>query len=209
LKSACKMGISLIRKPDPKVGYKMPEIVGYCRVSTDGQTLDAQIDELKRAGATKLYAEKQSGARTDRPQLRRAIDALGEGDTLLVTRIDRLARSTRDLLNTLYTVTERGAAFKSLADPWVDTSSPMGEFMLTVLGGVATLERHLIKARTDTGIKRARAAGIKFGRPSALNKHRQEEALKLLADGKLQSEVARLFNVGQATISRLAARAAV
>jgi DNA invertase Pin-like site-specific DNA recombinase len=203
------MGISLIRKPDPKVDYKMPAIVGYCRVSTDGQTLDAQIDELKRAGATKLYAEKQSGARTDRPQLRRAIDALGEGDTLLVTRIDRLARSTRDLLNNLYTVTERGAAFKSLADPWVDTSSPMGEFMLTVLGGVATLERHLIKARTDTGIKRARAAGIKFGRPSALNKHQQEEALKLLADGKLQSEVARLFNVGQATISRLTARAAV
>ena len=81
---------------------------------------------------------------------------------------------------------ERGAAFKSLADPWVDTSSPMGEFMLTVLDGVATLERHLIKARTDTGIKRARAAGIKFGRPSALNKQ-QEEALKLLADGKLQS----------------------
>jgi DNA invertase Pin-like site-specific DNA recombinase len=187
----------------------MSEIVGYCRVSTDGQTLDAQIDELKRAGATKLYAEKQSGARTDRPQLRRAIDALGEGDTLLVTRIDRLARSTRDLLNTLYNVTERRAAFKSLADPWVDTSSAMGEFMLTVLGGVATLERHLIKARTDTGIKRARAAGIKFGRPSALNKHQQEEALKLLADGKLQSEVARLFNVGQATISRLAARAAV
>ena len=85
----------------------------------------------------------------------------------------------------------------------------MGEFMLTVLGGVATLERHLIKARTDTGIKQARAAGIKFGRPSALNKHQQGEALKLLADGKLQSEVARLFNVGQATISRLAARAAV
>jgi DNA invertase Pin-like site-specific DNA recombinase len=84
----------------------------------------------------------------------------------------------------------------------------MGEFMFTVLGGVATLERHLIKARTDTGIKRARAAGITFGRPTALTKHQQEEALKLLADGKLQSEVARLFNVGQATISRLVARAA-
>ena len=117
----------------------MPEIVGYWRVSTDGQTLDAQIDELKRAGATKLYAEKQSGAPTDRPQLRRAIYALGEGDTLLVTRIDRLARSTRDLLNTLHTVTERGAAFKSLGDPGLDTSSPMGESMLTVLGGVVTL----------------------------------------------------------------------
>src|SRR5690242_7476406 len=102
----------------------MSNIVGYCRVSTDGQTLDAQIDELKRAGATKMFAEKQSGVRSDRPQLRRAIDALGHKDTLLVTRIDRLARSTRDLLNTLHTVKERGAAFRSLADPWVDTSSP-------------------------------------------------------------------------------------
>ena len=95
------MGISLIRKPDPKVGLQNAGSCGVLPGFDRGQTLDAQIDELKRAGATKLYAEKQSGARADRPQLRRAIGALGEGDTLLVTRIDRLARSTRDLLNTL------------------------------------------------------------------------------------------------------------
>ena len=82
----------------------MPEIIGYCRVSTDGQTLDAQIAELKAAGATKVFAEKQSGARSDRPQLKKALAALGEGDTLIITRLDRLARSTRDLLNVLHDV---------------------------------------------------------------------------------------------------------
>ena len=105
----------------------MPEIVGYCRVSTDGQTLDAQITELKAAGATKLFAEKQSGARSDRPQLRKALGAVGEGDVLMVTRLDRLARSTRDLLNVLHEVAQSGAAFKSLHDHWADTTS--GHFM--------------------------------------------------------------------------------
>jgi DNA invertase Pin-like site-specific DNA recombinase len=171
----------------------MSDIVGYCRVSTADQTLDAQIAELKAVGVTQLFAEKQSGARSDRPQLRRALAALGTGDVLVVSRIDRLARSTRDLLNILHEVRERGAAFKSLADPWVDTSSPMGEFMLTVLGGVATLERHLIKARTDVGIRRAREAGIKFGRPSKLTKHQCQQAIKLLNDGEPQSAVARLL----------------
>src|SRR6516164_5799302 len=98
--------------------------VGYCRVSTDGQTLDDQIAELKAAGATRMFTEKESGARTDRPQLRKAIAALGNGDTLIVTRLDRLARSTRDLLNVLHEVGECGAAFKSLADAWADTTTP-------------------------------------------------------------------------------------
>jgi predicted site-specific integrase-resolvase len=97
-----------MRKLDAKMGIaKMPDIVGYCRVSTDGQTLDAQIAALKAAGATRMFAEKQSGARSDRPQLRKALDALGEGDTLIVTRLDRLARSTRDLLNTLHSISTR------------------------------------------------------------------------------------------------------
>ena len=98
-------------------------IIGYCRVSTDGQTLDAQIAELKAAGATRIFSEKRSGARTDRPQLRKALAALGKGDTLVVSRLDRLARSTRDLLNILHEVSERGAAFKSLADPSGSTAA--------------------------------------------------------------------------------------
>jgi DNA invertase Pin-like site-specific DNA recombinase len=185
----------------------MPRIVGYCRVSTDGQTLDAQIAELKAAGAVLMFAEKQSGARSDRPQLRRAIDALGQGDVLIVTRLDRLARSTRDLLNVLHEIGENGAAFRSLADAWADTTTAHGKLMITILGGLAEFERSLIKARTDVGIKRAREAGIRFGRPPKLTRHQQEQALKLLNQGEPQSAVARLLNVDQSTVSRLAARA--
>jgi DNA invertase Pin-like site-specific DNA recombinase len=185
----------------------MADIVGYCRVSTDGQTLDAQIAELKAAGAKRIFAEKQSGARSDRPQLRKALAALGEGDTLIVTRLDRLARSTRDLLNVLHEVGEAGALFKSLHDTWADnTTTPHGRLMLTILGGLAEFERSLIKARTDVGIKRAREAGIRFGRPPKLTKHQQEQAMKLLEQGEPQRVVARLLNVDQSTISRLAAR---
>jgi DNA invertase Pin-like site-specific DNA recombinase len=183
----------------------MPAIIGYCRVSTDGQTLDAQIAALKAAGATKMFAEKQSGARADRPQLRKAIAALGAGDTLIVTRLDRLARSTRDLLNVLHYVGECGAAFKSLADTWADATTPHGRLMVTVLVGLAEFERSLIKARTDVGIKRAREAGIRFGRPPKLKKPQQDHAIKLLADGEPQSAVARVLGVDQSTISRLAA----
>jgi len=154
----------------------MPDIVGYCRVSTDGQTLDAQVAELKAAGSTKLFAEKQSGARSDRPQLKKALAVLGEGDTLIVTRLDRLARSTRDLLNVLHEVGEAGALFKSLHDTWADTTTPHGRLMLTILGGLAEFERSLIKARTDVGIKRAREAGIRFGRPPMKGSAQAKEA---------------------------------
>jgi DNA invertase Pin-like site-specific DNA recombinase len=166
------------------------------------------IAELKAAGATLMFREKQSGARSDRPQLRKALDALGEGDVLVVTRLDRLARSTRDLLNVLHDVGECGAAFKSLADTWADTTTAHGKLMITILGGLAEFERSLIKARTDVGIRRAREAGIRFGRPPKLTKHQQEQALKLLDAGEPQSAVARLLAVDQSTISRLAQRAA-
>jgi DNA invertase Pin-like site-specific DNA recombinase len=98
-------------------------VIGYARVSTDGQTLD---DQLQAAGITQLFAEKQSGARSDRPQLRKALAALGTGDTLIITRLDRLARSTRDRLNVLHEVGEKGALFKSLHDSWADTTTPHG-----------------------------------------------------------------------------------
>jgi DNA invertase Pin-like site-specific DNA recombinase len=113
-----------MQNPNAK-GHAM--IIGYYRVSTDGQTLDVQLAELKAAGATRIFSEKQSGARTDRPQLRKALAAIGKGDTLIVSRLDRLARSTRDLLNTLHEVSEHGAAFKSLADAWCDTTTPHGK----------------------------------------------------------------------------------
>jgi DNA invertase Pin-like site-specific DNA recombinase len=123
---------------------------------------------------------------------------------LLVTRLDRLARSTRDLLNVLHEISERGAAFKSLAD----TTTPHGKLMVTVLGGLAEFERSLIKARSDVGIKRAREAGVRFGRPLKLTKHQRAEALRLLGAGEPQNVVARLLNVDQSTISRLLQRVA-
>jgi len=121
---------------------------------------------------------------------------------LVVTRLDTLARSTRDLLSAL---TERGAGFKSLKDTWADTTSPHGTLMLTVLGGLAEFERELIHARTGEGRKRAKANGVKFGRPTALTPSQRQEALQRLADGNAQADVARTFNVSQATISRLSA----
>src|SRR6516165_6530097 len=138
--------------------------IGYARVSTDGQTLQAQTEALHGAGCARIFAEKISGAYSDRPQLAKAIAALTPGDTLIVTKLDRLARSTRDLLNTLAAVGEAGATFKSLADSWADTTTPHGRLMLTVLGGLAEFERHLILARTSEGRQRAQQRGVRFGR---------------------------------------------
>jgi DNA invertase Pin-like site-specific DNA recombinase len=143
--------------------------VGYARVSTDGQTLDVQHAALRDAGCGRVFSEKESGAKTDRHQLARAIAALGQADTLIVTKLDRLARSTRDLLNTLDAIAEAGATFKSLGDPWADTTTPHGRLMLTVLGVLAESERHLILARTSEGRKRAQARGVRFGRKSKPN----------------------------------------
>ena len=109
-------------------------VYGYARVSTTGQTLAAQDAELTKAGAVKIYRETASGAKTDRPQLAKLIKRLEPGDTLLVTRLDRLARSTRDLLNVLDQVAQVGAAFRSLADTWADTTTAHGRLILTVLG---------------------------------------------------------------------------
>jgi DNA invertase Pin-like site-specific DNA recombinase len=151
-------------------------IVGYARVSTDGQTLDAQQAELRNAGAERVYSEKISGAVTDRPALTKAIGGLGSGDTVIVTKLDRLARSTRDLLNTLAAIGEAGASFKSLGDSWADTTTPAGKLMLTVLGGLAEYERHLILARTTEGRTRAQARGVKFGRKPKLTVHQRAES---------------------------------
>ena len=180
-------------------------IIGYARVSTDGQTLDSQIGALSAAGAGRIYRETASGAKAERKQLARALKALTAGDTLLVTRLDRLARSTRDLLNIVDAIARAGAGFRSLADAWADTTTPHGRLMLTVLGGLAEFERELIRARTGEGRKRARARGVHMGRPPKLTKHQRREALTALSDGTAtQADLARRFNVSQATISRLA-----
>jgi DNA invertase Pin-like site-specific DNA recombinase len=178
-------------------------VIGYARVSTDGQSYANQVAALKAAGAVNVFYEKQSGARSDRPQLAKAIASLEAGDVLMVTRLDRLARSTRDLLNVLHQVGERGAAFRSLADQWADTATMHGRLMVTVLGGLAEFERSLIKARCDVGIARARAAGVRFGRKPALTAYQRAEAIKRREAGEPQSMIAQTYGVDQSTISRL------
>src|SRR3984893_8641195 len=178
-------------------------IKGYARVSTDGQDLATQHELLKAARAELVYSEKQSGVKTDRAALARCMRSLEAGDVLLVTKLDRLARSTRDLLNTLAAIGEAGASFKSLGDPWADTTTAHGRLMLTVLGGLAEFERHLILARTNEGRERAKARGVRFGRKLKLTKHQREEALARREAGEALAEIGRSYNVSHSTISRL------
>jgi DNA invertase Pin-like site-specific DNA recombinase len=179
-------------------------IIGYARVSTDGQTLDAQQSALQSAGCERVFAEKQSGTKTDRAQLAKAMASLAAGDTLVVCKLDRLARSTRDLLNTLAAIGDKGAAFKSLGDSWADTTTPAGKLMLTVLGGLAEYEHHLILARTSEGRQRAQAKGVRFGRKPKLTQHQQQEAFARRAAGEALIDIARSYAVSHSTISRLA-----
>lgn len=178
-------------------------IYGYARVSTDGQTVGAQVEALTAAGAVKVFRETASGAQTDRTQLRRVLAQLEAGDVLMVTRLDRLARSTRDLLNTLGTVADRKAGFRSLGDTWADTTTAHGRLMLTVLGGLAEFERELIRTRTSEGRARAVARGVKLGRKPKLTPHQVKEILLRKENGEAVREIARSYNVHNSTISRL------
>src|SRR6185436_14174020 len=147
------------------------------------------------AGCAKVFQEKVSGAKTDRAELAKVLRRLDAGDVLVVTRLDRLARSTRDLLNVIAAVSERGAGFKSLRDTWADTTTPHGRLMLTVLGGLAEFERELIKARTSEGRQRAKARGQHMGRPPALDPHQRREAIDRRLKGESLAEIARTFGV--------------
>ena len=158
---------------------------------------------MRAAGAEIVFRETASGAKTDRAQLRRVVAQLGEGDVLMVTRLDRLARSTRDLLNTLATISAKGAGFRSLHDAWADTTTAHGRLMLTVLGGLAEFERELICARTGEGRARAKARGVKMGRKPKLTDHQQREAIKRREKGEAVREIARTYAVSHSTISRL------
>jgi DNA invertase Pin-like site-specific DNA recombinase len=164
----------------------------------------AQVKQLRAAGAAKVSRETASGAKTDCVQLRRALDQLAKGDVLMVMPLDRLARSTRDLLNTLTSIIGKGARFRSLHDTWADTTSAYGCLMLTVLGGRAEFERELIRARTARGRADAKANGVKFGRKPKLRPHQKREAIKGRdKDGETLRSIGRSYNVSVATISRL------
>jgi DNA invertase Pin-like site-specific DNA recombinase len=176
---------------------------GYARASTDGQSVDAQVRQLTKAGCKKVFREVAGGPKTDGAQLRRLLDQLEAGDVVTVTRLDRLARSTRDLLNTLAAITAKKAGFPSLSDTWADTTTSRGRLMLTVLGELAELQRDLIRARTGEGRARAVARGQRMGRPFKLTDHQKREPTKRRNEGETLADIARSYNVSPTTISRL------
>ena len=178
-------------------------ILGYARVSTDGQTLDAQLCQLREAGAEKVFSEKVSGAKTDRQELRKVLRALKQDDVLIVTKLDRLARSLRDILNVLDTISRNGAKFKSINEPWADTTTDMGKFLTNILGSVAELERSLILQRTSEGRQRAMANGVRFGRRPSLDDYQRQEAIRRKEAGELMVDIARSYKVSRQTIGRL------
>ena len=178
--------------------------LGYARVSTYGQTLDAQLEQLRGNGCGPIYREKASGTQADRRELVRMLRRIEAGDVVTVTRIDRLARSTFDLFAIVKQITDAGGQFQSLAEPWADTSTSTGRLMLAVLGGLADVERDLIRTRTAEGRSRAKAQGKHMGRPPALTSQQQAEARRRRAEGATLQELADSYNVGRATISRLA-----
>lgn len=177
--------------------------LGYARVSTFGQTLDAQLEQLKAAGCARVFQEKASGARVDRKELNRLLATIAAGDELVVTRIDRLARSTFDLFAIVRRVVDAGAQFRSLAEPWADTSTSTGRLMIAVLGGLADVERDLIRTRTAEGRSRAQARGQHMGRRSSLTAEQRQEIRDRLAEGATLADLSRTFNVSKSTISRL------
>ena len=178
-------------------------LIGYARVSIYGQTLDAQLAELRKEGCAKIYREKASGARPDRRELLRLLKAIGPGDVVTVTRIDRLARSTFDLFAIVKQIVDAKARFRSLAEPWADTATSTGRLMIAVLGRLADVERDLIRTRTAEGRSRAKARGQHMGRPPKLTPQQQKEARRRRAEGATLKELAKSYNVGRATISRL------
>jgi DNA invertase Pin-like site-specific DNA recombinase len=177
--------------------------LGYARVSTNGQDLTAQIEALKAAGAATIYREKVSGVRANRPELAKLMAKLMPGDMVIVTKLDRLGRSTRELLDLIERIGKAGAAFCSLGDPLFDTTSSQGRLLSTLLAAIADFERDLIRDRTGEGRKRAMAAGVKFGRKRKLSDYQRAEAIKRRDAGETLAAIAKSYSVDISMISRL------
>jgi len=178
-------------------------IIGYARVSTDDQKLEAQTDALEGAGAGRIFADKISGSARSRPQLDQMIDQLRKGDVVVVTKYDRLARSLRDLLDIVEVIRERGAGFRSLAED-IDTTTPAGRLVFHVFASIAQFERERISERTKEGLEAARKRGRVGGRPPALSPAQVAEVRRMRdEDNRLIPEIAALFKVSTKTIRRV------
>ena len=183
------------------------QLIGYARVSTQGQDLAQQRETLSAMGCQRIFEEKVSGAKRDRPELGRLLDHLRTGDVVTVTRLDRLARSTSDLLHIAERINDSGAGLRSLAEPWADTTSPAGRMVLTIFAGIADFERSLIGERTSAGRAAALARGVRFGPRPALNAEQIIHARRLIEEeGRPVTEAARILNVHRATLYRALAR---
>ncbi|WBU58815.1 recombinase family protein [Paracoccus sediminicola] len=177
-------------------------IIGYARVSTDDQKLEAQTDALEVAGAERVFADKITGSARSRPQLDQMINQLRQGDVVVVTKYDRLARSLRDLLDIVETIRERGAGFRSLAED-IDTTTPAGRLVFHVFASIAQFERERISERTREGLQAARKRGRVGGRPPALSAAQRDEVRRMRdEEGRRLSEIAQLFHVSVKTVRR-------
>jgi DNA invertase Pin-like site-specific DNA recombinase len=185
--------------------HRKKRLIGYARISTYGQPLDNQLKQLRAAGcgSRNIYREKATGPRPDRRELLRMLGRLAPGDVVTVTRIERLARSTLDLFGIVKRIVDAKAQFRSLAEPWADTGTRTGRLMLAVLGGLADVERDLVRTRTAEGRSRAKARGKHLGRPPSLTQEQQKEATRRRAQGATLQELADSYNVSKSTISRL------
>jgi DNA invertase Pin-like site-specific DNA recombinase len=177
-------------------------LIGYARVSTGAQELDSQHEELQAAGCTRIFSEKMTGTHAKRPELAKMLDHLRAGDVVTVTRLDRLARSTRDLLDIAEQLQAKDTGLRSLAEPWANTTTPAGRMVLTVFAGIAEFERSLIVERTRAGREAARARGVYFGPPRVLTPERLAHARKLLDEGHGMEEAAHLVGVHRSTLWR-------
>lgn len=181
----------------------MPRLIGYARVSTIGQPLEAQVATLEKSGCNRIFREKISGSKMNRPQLNRLLSYVHEGDTVLVTRIDRMARSTFDLFAIVSQLATQNVIFQSLSEPWADTKSSTGRLMLAVLGGLADVERDLIRIRTAEGRARAIKQGVKMGRPRSISKAQLTQMTQQRARGQTLQCIASHHGVAPSTVMRL------
>ena len=176
---------------------------GYARVSSNTQDYAAQVEALKAAGCARIYSEKASGKSTSgRPEFAKLMKALNSGDVVTVVKLDRLARSSRDLQNILHELEEIGCGFVSLGESWCDTTTDVGRLVMTIMGGIAEFERGLIRKRTDEGIDRARKLGKRFGRPERLDDGQKRKIADFYAAGKTIPELAAEYGCGVGTIWR-------
>ncbi|MBS0270538.1 MAG: recombinase family protein [Proteobacteria bacterium] len=178
------------------------QLIGYARVSTDGQDFALQVERLEAAGCTKIFSEKQSGAKRDREQLQAALEYVREGDTFVCVKADRIARSTRDFLDVIDRLAKKGVGLKVLDQPELSGEGPTAEMLRTILAAVSQFELSLIRDRMSEGRKRAKANGVKFGRPKKIDSKSSKAVKQLKADGLSIPEICVRTSLSIASVYR-------